>query len=350
MLAAGSGEGTVPGPTGPVVSAVRAAPAPAALPGITGTNADVEAACPCDGPFASHDQYVNCATAAANELHQRGLVTNAERKSIITSATDSTCGNVNNCTGVGALTVVGALTTPRHSHTSTVLNSSGLVLAAGGVGTAGVPMASAELYDPLFATWAPLASGGLAVARARHTATKLSDGSILFVGGNRSAASWAASTSARPDRQHPRAGGRARGGLRTGGHLRDRGRPRQRRGGRGGLPVSAGRPVPPRPALTLALRVALPLALSVSALGCAHVDGTFTSTGTPLGSWTFSLTHCYASRIPYQLNLSSSADPLRRVSISADRTYSGEMELDCPAPDEGRHFISKLSFVCAADY
>lgn len=154
------------------------------------------------------------------------------------------------------------------------------------------------------------------------------------------------------------------------------------------------------------------LGLLVAAPACAHVSGTVTSTATPLGTWTFQPTHCYASRIPYTLNLSSSADPLRGVSVSASvlpgtastpsilappkpsftisiqdltandgaplvfssercrvfglelvgisstsvddvvvsNDYSGTLRLDCPYPDEAHRFAASLSFTCTGDY
>jgi hypothetical protein len=59
----------------------------------------------------------------------------------------------------------------------------GSVLAAGGTGGGGW-LASAELYDPLTATWTATATmdGG----RTGHTATRLADGTVLVAGGYRS--------------------------------------------------------------------------------------------------------------------------------------------------------------------
>ncbi len=70
---------------------------------------------------------------------------------------------------------------PRSTHTATLLPD-GKVLVAGGT-NAGVPLGSAELYDPNSNTWAT-ATGSMTVARGYHTATALNAvGEVLVVGG-----------------------------------------------------------------------------------------------------------------------------------------------------------------------
>jgi uncharacterized protein YjdB len=78
-----------------------------------------------------------------------------------------------------------SLGTPRKNHAATRL-SNGKVLVTGGWDAIGpVPVSSvtatAELYDPAANTWAPVAS--MSHARLGHTATLLSDGRVLVVGG-----------------------------------------------------------------------------------------------------------------------------------------------------------------------
>jgi N-acetylneuraminic acid mutarotase len=68
----------------------------------------------------------------------------------------------------------------RGGHTATRLEN-GEVLVAGGGGELGMPVGSAELYNPSRGRWT--AVGSMNTARAGHTATLLPDGSVLVVGG-----------------------------------------------------------------------------------------------------------------------------------------------------------------------
>jgi hypothetical protein len=75
-----------------------------------------------------------------------------------------------------------SMANPRYAHTAT-LRRSGRVLVTGG--TAGWPTqsstATAELYDPSTDSWTTVAS--MTNERASHTATLLTDGSVLVCGG-----------------------------------------------------------------------------------------------------------------------------------------------------------------------
>jgi WD40 repeat protein len=73
----------------------------------------------------------------------------------------------------------GAMASPRRYHTATLLPSGKVLVAGGYDGTS--DLASAELYDPNTGTWAPTAC--LAQARHHHTATPLPSGEVLLIGG-----------------------------------------------------------------------------------------------------------------------------------------------------------------------
>lgn len=75
---------------------------------------------------------------------------------------------------------VGSLKTARFEHTATLL-SNGMVLIVGGW-TGSMALASAELYNPATGTFTPTA-GSLSTARFFHTATLLSNGTVLIAGG-----------------------------------------------------------------------------------------------------------------------------------------------------------------------
>ena len=84
-------------------------------------------------------------------------------------------------------TTTGALQTARFDHTATLLTT-GKVLIVGGAAAAGTALASAELFDPATGTFA--ATGNLQTARQGHTATLLSDGKVLIAGGQDAAPNY----------------------------------------------------------------------------------------------------------------------------------------------------------------
>lgn len=84
----------------------------------------------------------------------------------------------------GTWTATGAMAGFRSGHVA-VLLPDGTVLVVGGDNVPGgdcpVPLASAELYDPETGTWS--ATGDMVEARIAHTATLLSNDTVLVVGG-----------------------------------------------------------------------------------------------------------------------------------------------------------------------
>ena len=74
----------------------------------------------------------------------------------------------------------GQLTYGRYQHTATLLQD-GRVLVVGGIGKGGIPLATAEIYDPSTRKWASAAP--MRLSRSGHTATRLADGRVLVAGG-----------------------------------------------------------------------------------------------------------------------------------------------------------------------
>lgn len=74
----------------------------------------------------------------------------------------------------------GRLNQPRYGHTATLLPD-GRILVTGGGDAAGLPLVTAELYDPNTGAWS--AAGPLVTPRYAHTATVLASGKVLLLGG-----------------------------------------------------------------------------------------------------------------------------------------------------------------------
>jgi hypothetical protein len=95
-----------------------------------------------------------------------------------------TVGNVSQSVtlsvGVPSFVVTGSLNMPRHNHTATVLTN-GKVLIVGGTEYTVGDTATAELYDPATGTFST--TGTLSATRTQHTATLLNDGRVMIVGG-----------------------------------------------------------------------------------------------------------------------------------------------------------------------
>ncbi|CAF4425390.1 unnamed protein product, partial [Adineta steineri] len=71
----------------------------------------------------------------------------------------------------------------RKFHTASVL-SNGTVLVSGGQNNVSDYLNSAELYDPSTGVW--MSTGSMNNARYRHTASILSNGTVLVSGGQNS--------------------------------------------------------------------------------------------------------------------------------------------------------------------
>jgi N-acetylneuraminic acid mutarotase len=82
--------------------------------------------------------------------------------------------------GSGTWALTGSLHVARADFTATLLTN-GQVLVVGGRDNNYTPLASAELYNPATGTWKT--TGGLHTARYYHTATLLANGQVLVAGG-----------------------------------------------------------------------------------------------------------------------------------------------------------------------
>ena len=81
----------------------------------------------------------------------------------------------------GTFTAAGSLADGRGDHTATRLANGRVVVTGGHTGAPGEPLASAEIFDPGTDSFGP--AGTMASPRGAHTATLLPDGKLLVVGG-----------------------------------------------------------------------------------------------------------------------------------------------------------------------
>lgn len=92
-------------------------------------------------------------------------------------------------TGSFLSTVGGSMSSARHLHSASLL-SDGTVLVAGGLDNTGKALATADVFDPTTQTFT-VTKGPMGSARYVHTATVLTDKTVLLVGGNDGANSLA---------------------------------------------------------------------------------------------------------------------------------------------------------------
>ena len=80
----------------------------------------------------------------------------------------------------GAFSATGMMSSPRSMPTANLLTD-GRVLVAGGVGSGGIAVASADLYDPVSRTFS--ATGSMSNPRYAAASVRLLDGRIFVAGG-----------------------------------------------------------------------------------------------------------------------------------------------------------------------
>jgi uncharacterized repeat protein (TIGR01451 family)/CSLREA domain-containing protein len=150
---------------------------------------------PQEGPLASAELY----DPAANTWSPAAsMATRRARLNLVRLATGKVLA-VGGYTRVGTETVplasaelydpvtntwsdAGSMSAPRQFFTAVLLDD-GRVLAVGGTNASGVSLASADLYDPVTNSWSPAAT--LNEGRVSHTATNLPGGKVLVTGGFR---------------------------------------------------------------------------------------------------------------------------------------------------------------------
>jgi N-acetylneuraminic acid mutarotase len=127
--------------------------------------------------------------ATARELHTATLLSNG--KVLVAGGTSGLGSNFYLASAelydpaTGTWSATGSMTTVRDDPTATLL-SNGKVLVVGGGDNTGSLVASAELYDPVSGTWSP--TGSMATPRFLDTATLLPNGKVLVAGGSNDSA------------------------------------------------------------------------------------------------------------------------------------------------------------------
>lgn len=91
----------------------------------------------------------------------------------------------------GTFTATGPMSASRAGHTATLLSDGTVLIAGGATGSAGTftSLDTAEIYNPSTGTFTPV-SAPMIAARWQHTATLLGNGTVLIAGGFNGSASW----------------------------------------------------------------------------------------------------------------------------------------------------------------
>lgn len=90
----------------------------------------------------------------------------------------------------GTWSSTGSQSNKRSSHTATLL-SNGNVLVVGGENPVGTSLSTTEIYDSAAGTWS--SAGSLTTARRFHAATLLADGAVLIIGGTTGSSTYLSS-------------------------------------------------------------------------------------------------------------------------------------------------------------
>jgi chitodextrinase len=148
-----------------------------------GNGTDAELYNPSTGTFTETGSLNNARTYFTATLLSNGMVLVAGGRVYNSSFTTITSAELYNPT-TGTFTNTGGLNMRRAQHTATLLNN-GMVLIAGGRGdyTTTVPtdVTQAELYNPATGSFA--LTGSLNIARMGHTATLLGNNQVIIMGG-----------------------------------------------------------------------------------------------------------------------------------------------------------------------
>lgn len=177
----GDDDGTSPPPSTPVAS-VTVSPGPSIDLAVGATIQLTATARDAQGDVLSGRAISWSSTAAGVATVSNGLVTAiAAGSAQIRATSEGKSGEVTISVTTYPWSVTGSLNTGRTLHTATLLTN-GSVLVTGGqaLGTT-QSLRSSELYNPTTGTWT--ATGNLTTARVNHVAIRLQNGRVLVAGG-----------------------------------------------------------------------------------------------------------------------------------------------------------------------